>query len=319
MKHFISKIHHLVRGSKLLDGGCHTVQATSTQDCMSSQKSTSKAPCTNLISNITQGNAPIEDLPPELRCEILGLLDLGTLQHLTRASPVFFSQYTQDRTRILCRSLGETLGGAALDAYWAYKTGQEGFKKGLSSGIIGAFSQLYEYEHLSGHFSLLAQELSEDDLTRMASFHLSIVEPTLQLFTTQMLENLAREARKPVDDGSFSETEQRRLLRAFYRYQLTSNILEHSKFSRTQDMSEDGWSSGPWWYYVSIFEPWELEEIACVHRFAKRRIAKRRFEQIFDEIRLDSTMGNTRVDSVSRRTMGAPDSKNISGTLRRLP
>ena len=294
MKHFISKVQHLVRVSRLLEGSCHTTQGLiSHHDQTNSQQATSSTPCTTSILATTPENAPIENLPPELRCEILGYLDLGGLKSLTRASPVFLSQYVQGRKKVLTRCLDETLGDTALDACWAHKTGLAEFQDGLNSGIIGAFGQLYEDQHLSGHYSLLAQDLTEEDVTRMASFHLSIVEPTLRLFTSEMLGNLAREARKPMNAERLSENEQRRLLRAFYRYHLTCNILSHSRFSRTQDMSDDGWYSGPWWYYVSIFEPWEIEEIACVHRFARRRVAKRRFEQIFDEIRMDHTPANS--------------------------
>lgn len=269
MKRLISKIRSLIQNSGFLERGCQSVKTIPTLTQPHAHLCTTRKSTTKSASHFTQATSTIEKLPPELRHQVLCLLDLNGLRSLTQASPVFLQQYLASRNGILLQCLDRSLGSTGLDAYWAYQTSQPKFMQGLTPGRIENFNKIYEHQRSAHSCSLLDQELAETDINRLAAFHCFVIDPMQQLFSQQALQNLAEEAGNPPSDSPFSEVEQTRLLRAFYRYQITCNLLAHGKFGRSQLSTEESWSGRILANYVCVFEPWEIEEIACVYAFAK--------------------------------------------------
>jgi len=93
-----------------------------------------------------------------------------------------------------------------------------------------------------------------------------------------------------------SKTEEMRLLRALYRFQLCCNL-----FGKGVDSS--GWyhrglnfeSVDILTIFLCLFEPWEIEEITCIYTFSKDM-----YNQIFSEIRWDVDAMNPKFDDQGR-------------------
>jgi hypothetical protein len=68
------------------------------------------------VCDSPQLNAPLESLPPEIRLQLLSILELEELRALVHASPVFHQQYLLDRRSLLCKSLETTLRSVTVDA-----------------------------------------------------------------------------------------------------------------------------------------------------------------------------------------------------------
>ncbi|KOC14191.1 hypothetical protein AFLA70_307g001680 [Aspergillus flavus AF70] len=71
---------------------------------------------------ILHRNAPVEDLPPEVRHHLLSMLELETLWALVHASPVYHQQDLSARRRLLCSGLETTLRSATSDACAVYQS-----------------------------------------------------------------------------------------------------------------------------------------------------------------------------------------------------
>ncbi|KAK3385145.1 hypothetical protein B0H63DRAFT_522488 [Podospora didyma] len=116
---------------------------------------------------------------------------LGNFQSLVLASPVFYQQYLLDRRALLGHALTATLGSLLLDAFAVhtsfslYKPGRE-----LTKDLIPLFMDNYTAMRTAPP-DLVLQQCTEADL-----------------------------ADASLEAGSLSVTEQRRLLRALYRFQL---------------------------------------------------------------------------------------------------
>lgn len=105
--------------------------------------------------------------------------------------------------------------------------------------------------------------------------------------------NLAKETKKdPLQSYEpLSRTEETRLVRALYRFQLYCNLfgVSHYRF-RCQWMLEFD-HVNILRIYLGNYEPWEVEEIACIYAFTKAT-----FNQVFDDIRWDVHQDNPRFE-----------------------
>ncbi|KAI1466231.1 uncharacterized protein F4812DRAFT_461201 [Daldinia caldariorum] len=66
-------------------------------------------------SSRTTSYSGLEDLPPEIRRNILSFLDIRSLNSLVHSSSVFHEQYFEDHRYLLCSSLETTLGTVSPD------------------------------------------------------------------------------------------------------------------------------------------------------------------------------------------------------------
>lgn len=123
--------------------------------------------------------------------------------------------------------------------------------------------------------------LSLDEIASMVNLHFSIIKPLTWHYTGWALNNFVKETKKDPQswDESLSRTEERRLGRALYRFQLHCNLFgvgyhvfdfEERLTFRNVDILR---------IFFCIYEPWEIEEIVCVYIFAKKT-----FDQVFDDV-----------------------------------
>src|SRR5699024_20183 len=109
--------------------------------------------------------------------------------------------------------------------------------------------------------------------------------------------NLAKEKEtdNPQNYESLSRTEETRLVRALYRFELYCNLLgaSHYKFGRQRRLRFRNMDVLR--IFLCMYEPWQVEEIICVYTFAKKV-----FDQIFNDIRGDLKFKISSFDSQSQ-------------------
>ncbi|EIT82871.1 hypothetical protein AO1008_10942 [Aspergillus oryzae 100-8] len=213
--------------------------------------------------DILHRNAPVEDLPPEVRHHLLSMLELETLW-----------QYLSARRRLLCSGLETTLRSATSDACAVYQSRLVDFSHSRTKEKVNMFLQSYQDQRDTSLHSVPSEMANVDELVDVAAFYFSIVKPLAQYYTRWTLGNLAIETDKPRSDEPLSKMEETRLIRALYRFQLCCNLFGMGLHKSSFDSVEIGT------IFLDLFEPWEVEEISCIYTFAKER-----YNQIFNDIR----------------------------------
>ncbi|KAK1761660.1 hypothetical protein QBC33DRAFT_502392 [Phialemonium atrogriseum] len=231
----------------------------------------------------------LESLLPEVRRQLLSILDLRGLKLLVRASPTFHQQYLVDRKYLLCRSLEETLGSVAIDAYAVHKcTAQAGDTKQNTPWVPNSYSEQTSRRYLS-----LADKLTLDEAIRMAVFYFHSVKPITEYYARWSLDNLANEAGKDShnhqQEVTLTRTETMRLIRATYRFQLLCQLVEPAnkamRLSRQETVLD----------FLGVLEPWEIEELFSFYQFARDV-----YDRILTDIRWDLHPDNPRFDDQGR-------------------
>ena len=232
--------------------------------------------------------AKLESLPPELRCQILSSLPtLDDLKSAVHASPVLYQQYIADRKPILNSVLRHTLGDKVfVDAYAVQKsTGMER-PPNLPADLAVQVFMMECREHYANP-AIISGVCVAGDLIGMAAFYTSTIQPLLQRVPAMFLRNLDRS----LQTGCLSKTERVRMLRALYRFQLWCNLHGTSDIAVTRDRAVD--RVDMLMYFFEVFEPWESEEISCIHELFLDV-----YDRIFVKIRWDFDRHSVRfVDS----------------------
>ncbi|KAG8156539.1 hypothetical protein KVR01_013643 [Diaporthe batatas] len=263
-----------------------------------SQLATDRVTLETRDANEEQQPAPLERLPVELRLHILeNMPDLETLSSLIHASPVYFAQYRSNRKQLLFRCLQHDLGRELLvEAYAAFKS--RPFKIGPRVVIqrdITDFVDLYGAWRCSGDLATMLKSMSLADVRWLAWFHTLTVKPLAAQFSTWALTNLESAAAKATEDqrmqaesaslketptcntwpSGLSVTEQRRILRAFYRFEIFCNLFmgDRDELFAHVEIAH---------VFFPQFGSWEIEEIDCVYMWIKER-----YGEVVTEIKLD--------------------------------
>lgn len=223
---------------------------------------------TAMDSGLLASYAPqpsLEGLPAEVqRLILLKVPTFQALSTLVHASPQLHRVYTADRLTILRNWLLQRLGSLA-DAYAAYCSGTPSFQQSRDEPMLWDF--LSDYEQRRAQPAILATQLSLDDILGMIYFQNSYIEPLTERYASWAL------ASEPLSAGSptpqpLSTTERRRIQRAMYRLQVFCNACgfkgEGNSPRRIRGDVE-------LLRVLSMFPPWEAEEILCVHEFAKEK------------------------------------------------
>ncbi|KAI1130248.1 hypothetical protein F5Y10DRAFT_289695 [Nemania abortiva] len=198
----------------------------------------------------------LDNLPPELRRYLLSILDIQQLKGLVRASPTFYHQYRYDRRFILRRSLEQTLGSAAIDAFAVKRDTKEDIPR-----FLKWYSEMTPQRYLS-----LTDKLTPGEVLGMARTYTHYVKPLIDYYVRWVLENLAKEAKIDtsinIDEVVLSKTDMIRLTRTVYRFQLLSEVvddpLEHVWGERTDS-------------FLGMLEPWEREDLFAFCHFAENK------------------------------------------------
>ncbi|RDL30361.1 uncharacterized protein BP5553_10239 [Venustampulla echinocandica] len=175
--------------------------------------------------DIPQLNATLENLPPEIRRQLLSVLGLEELSALVHASSTFHQQYLLDRKSLLCKCLATTLRSATVDACAVYRSSLASFLDARTGETVTQFLKSYQNRRSSTQYSILNEGLTEDEVVGMIAFHSSIIKALARHYTDWALINLATETKDSQSHGLLSRTEETRLLRALYRFQLCCNLF----------------------------------------------------------------------------------------------
>lgn len=116
---------------------------------------------------------------------------------------------------------------------------------------------LNEYIALRPDPNGVLEQCSLEDLVDMASFYLGVAQPLLLEVPRRMFSKL--EGAPAL--GALTGTERIRFLRALYRFQVFQNLFgacrePGSRFTEVKILAE----------FFGTFEPWEVEEVNCVHK-----------------------------------------------------
>ncbi|KAK4041114.1 hypothetical protein C8A01DRAFT_34847 [Parachaetomium inaequale] len=251
------------------------------------------------LTPASQANAPLENLPAEIRRQILFSCGLDELRTLVRASPVFHQQYLLDRKSILCSCLDATLGSTTVEACALYRF--EILVELLQHAperpeAIARFRHTYDARFSPALYSALADQLTETEAISIVAEYSSLIRPIAQQYAGWALENLSKETQREQHQCEpLSRVEQTRIARALYRFQLCCRM-----FGSRDDA--DVWRLG--WVqpgefnttkFIHTMEPWEIEQFASVYTFVRAK-----YEQVFDDIQWDLNPDHPRFQDQQR-------------------
>ncbi|KAK3899285.1 hypothetical protein C8A05DRAFT_46603 [Staphylotrichum tortipilum] len=237
-------------------------------------------------------NAAIENLPAELRHAILHALDYKSLRAMAQASPVFHQQYLQGRRLLLSGCLQRTLGTATVDACAVYRSNPECFTDERTRESVTQFLEPYRNRLSLTTYSISDEGLADKEVEALFAFHLTVIEPLVQSFVNWALGNFARETEAPPPPQPLSRTEEARIVRAMYRFQLCCNLF-HDRRHQWISVQLDALDMLE--LVFSLFEPWEVEQVVCVYAFVQDR-----FDRIFSAIHGDVSREHPRFADVPR-------------------
>lgn len=204
-------------------------------------------------------------------------MEYESLKPLVRTSPVYHQQYLLDRERLLFGCLERALGSSTIDACAAYESGLFDFAKTRNHEKINQFLGSYKGHRCPSHY---LKSFTFDQIISMARFH-SVVGDIARNYASWALANLA-EITAQHSHGSLSRTEEARIVRGLYRFELYCNLYGSSNHKTNSHLPLDfeGWEVLR--MFMSNYKPWEVEEIACIYTFVNVK-----FNQIFDNIYSD--------------------------------
>jgi hypothetical protein len=243
-----------------------------------------------ISNNKPQINSALESLPAELRIQILSHLELGGLSALVHASPVFHEDYLQTRKLLLSECLEVTLPSAIIDACSAYQTGSVEFAKTRTEQTVTQFLTSYQNRRCRINYSIVTENFTEDDVLGIVTFYFSIIKPLVRCYTSWAMANLAHETKDVQSNEPLSRTEEMRLLRSLYRFQLCCNLFGKGSHEPLRSQREFE-SVDILRLFVCLFEPWEIEEVVCIYTFAQEKL-----DQVFRDIYWDVHEDNPKFD-----------------------
>ncbi len=253
----------------------------------------------------TKAVSRLENLPAELQCQLLSILDFEELRTLVHASPVFHDQYCSNRRYVLCKCLDTTLRSVAVDAYAVFLSSLPGFKEARSGGAVVPLVKGYR-DRLSREYSISSEKLSEEQVINMVSFLSSVIQPLVRRFISWTWANLAKETTTRYQDQALSKTEEVRILRGFYRYHLCCNVF--GTYWSCDSAGVTFYSDRVLQEFMHlVFEPWEIEEILCILAFVTNQ-----YDEIFNHVgwKIQEDESSSSEDSES-----SPAQEDIESTI----
>ena len=222
----------------------------------------------------------LEALPAEIRCQLLFTLEYEALKTLVHASPIYHEQYLLDRYHLLYKCLETALGSPTMvtDAFAVKESGR---LRTRTNKKVVKFLKAYWSRYPS--CADLSKGLPLDEVVSMVAFHFSIIKPLVSYYSGREINCLA-ESPRPL-----SNTEETRIVRALYRFQLYCNLFGVGR-SKNHTKWLDFYPDSIMRLFLNVFEPWEVEEIACIHNFAKWEV-----DRFFERISLD-VYSNSKLD-----------------------
>jgi hypothetical protein len=223
----------------------------------------------------------LETLPSELGSQILAwLCHLDDLKAAVHASPVLYSQYRENRKRILYNTLQRTLGDRILVDAYAVQTSTPLKHRPSLPAELAAQAHMIRYRQHCSNPSAIFRDCTAEELVGMAAFYSFTIKHLLALVPDRLLRNLDRSL--TIDnDGRLSLVEWTRIVRALYRFQLWCNLYGTREGAACRDLTV---AEGDIlvYFFEEVFQPWEIEEISCIHALFVDR-----YDLVFADIRWD--------------------------------
>ncbi|XRM40133.1 hypothetical protein ABZX51_003452 [Aspergillus tubingensis] len=219
----------------------------------------------------------LEALPAEIRFQILSLLGYKGLKALVEASSIYHEQYLVDCGLLLFGCLENTLGSLLFEASVVHETGSLAFSEARTPDNILQFCHSLKERRSSSTFSNLTEDLTREDAKDMMSFHFDVIKPFAKHYAEWALSNLAKEpeASHTKVDEPLSESEEFRIIRALYRFQICCNLFG---LGPHQDHVSGDYQSYLFvkirkicLFLESLYHPWELEELWSINLFAEEK------------------------------------------------
>ncbi|KAF2747588.1 hypothetical protein M011DRAFT_467653 [Sporormia fimetaria CBS 119925] len=200
-------------------------------------------------------NSRIEDLPPEIRVQLLASMELNELHGLVHASPVFHESYLEYRNSILRSSVIESLRNNVVDAI-------------AVSRALDEKDRLQKYKNNMEKGAAALDSVSEHRLHQIAVFYRNTIAPLIPAYSNWALANLPDEVKdRPEAKVPLTRSEQQRITRALYRWELYCRIFGRGSLSDTSPKRHDVPQHKVLRDYFCMFNPWETEEIMCLFYF----------------------------------------------------
>ncbi|GLA38644.1 hypothetical protein AnigIFM63309_005947 [Aspergillus niger] len=219
----------------------------------------------------------LEALPAEIRFQILSLLEYKELKALVQSSPIYHEQYLVDCRLLLFGCLETTLGNNSFDAYVVHETSSLAFSKARTSDNVIQFCQSLKERRSSARLSDLPEHLTTDDAKDMMAFHFDVIKPFAKHYAEWALSNLSKEpeASHTKVDEPLSESEEFRIIRALYRFQICCNLFglgphkDHICCDFQKDLFVKPLKISQ--FLEGLYHPWELEELHSLNIFAEEK------------------------------------------------
>jgi hypothetical protein len=215
-----------------------------------------------------------EDLPYELKNQILlNISDFRTLNATVHASPSYHQVYASQREHILSTVLERELEGPALaDALTTVRACKLVAGKGRFTNVKDFLAEYRTSMYGKGGGSSSA--IGPDEASEVARLHTLIGSIALIFYHFTLAARPHLPNAQPTDSGSPSKMELRRIYRALYRFELFCTLFcppVHYDYSKpiNREKEADGRDMADW--FLQIFQPWKVEEIACVYDYFWRQ------------------------------------------------
>ncbi|KAG7419684.1 hypothetical protein Forpe1208_v003431 [Fusarium oxysporum f. sp. rapae] len=242
----------------------------------------SAGPRTSSLSNL-------ERLPFEIRNGFLLAIDSITdLSALVHASPTFHEQYRLDRAFWLWHCLQLEMGHVFVDAYIADQCNAPEFRLKRNRERILLFIEDYK-SHRSLMTDVLTKHPDEDEILSIAAFHSSVIRPLINHYVSWTHANMESLS----SPKGISRTEERRIMRGLYRFQIFSNLFGAAKdvglhYGDSFLGAEERLS-----LFLDDFTAWEIEEMLCINAFMHAK-----YDRVFEEVQWNLHPDNPSFDAL---------------------
>ncbi|KAF5671877.1 hypothetical protein FDENT_10723 [Fusarium denticulatum] len=247
----------------------------------------------------------IEKLPFEIRNEILLAIDsIADISSLVHASPTFHQQYRLDRAFWLWHCLKQEIGNILIDAYTVDTYNTPEFSSTRARQKVLLYIEDYKQQRSEGTESL--RQPPEEDVTRIATFHTSIMRALMEHYAAWARANL-KGLSEPTE---LSRTEERRILRGLYRFQIFCGLFGPPRgcgyyFSEDNINSEQRLQ-----LLLDVYEPWEIEEILCINAFVHAK-----YRTLIKQVEWDLNPDNPSFDDKRRGPHTPPGAFHLANSM----
>lgn len=216
----------------------------------------------------------LERLPTEIQLAILlNIGDIGSLESLIRASPRYRSVYLSQSHAILKRVLFNTIHADVLyDALSAIESAKI-TTSDREDRAARVRSFLSDYKNTRDTW-VPPEHLDLETLYGLARLQNHVQHSTQDLYRVATSSH-PFPGTQMVHGEELSVNESRRFYRAFYRFDIFCNLFRNWESPPDDELLSDSSDEDPFELeplekssrFLSLFNPWEVEELACVRDY----------------------------------------------------